>query len=137
MRQIDADHGRIPLQVELAELDEFADRNDLLFLCRINPPDHRREASVLKFHDHRPLDVRRGRDHAGRVADLHREITPIVHDAFGRDEDVRVEVDYFLAQLAIEAGHDRDDEDEDGHAQGHPEDRDESDDGNESALRFR
>ena len=33
-------------------------------------------------------------------------------------------------------GHDRDDEDEDGHAQGHAEDRDESDDGNESALRF-
>ena len=133
--QIDTDYGRIALEIELAEFDEFADRNDLLFLGGINPPDHWRETPVLKFHDHRPLDVGSGRDYAGSVADLYCEITPIGQDPLGRDLDVRVEVDHFPAQLAIEARHDRNDEDEDGHAQGDPEDRDERNDGNESALR--
>src|SRR5262249_23587480 len=123
-------------EVELAEFDEFADRNDLLFLSGINPPDHWRETPVLKFHDHRPLNVGRGRDHAGSVADLYGEITPIGHDPLGGDQYVRVEVNHFLTQLAIEARHDRNDEDEDGHAQGDPEDGDERNDGYESALRF-
>src|SRR4029450_4179245 len=67
--QIDTDYGRITLEVELAKLDEFADRDALLFLGGINPPDHWRETPVLKFHDHRPLDVGSGRDYAGSVAD--------------------------------------------------------------------
>ena len=69
--QIDADYGRIALEIELAQLNEFADRNHLLFLRGINPADHRRETPVLKFHDHGPLDVGCGRDHAGSVADFY------------------------------------------------------------------
>jgi Peptidase family M50 len=49
---------------------------------------------------------------------------------------VRVEVDHFLPQLAIEPGHDCDDENEHGHSQGYAENRNEGDDGKKRSLRF-
>ena len=108
----------------------------VFLLLRIDSANHRREPAILELHDHRPLDVRRGRDDAGRVANLHAEIAPIAHDVFGADENVRVEVDHFLPQLAIESGHDRDDKNEHSDAEHHAHHRDERDDGKERALRF-
>src|SRR5450432_1714313 len=111
-----AEDGRFTIEVELAERDEFAERDDLLFLVRLDPANHRCEAAILKLDDDRSLNVRGYRDDAGVVANLHGTFAPVAHDVVGRNENVRVEVDHFLAQLAIETGHDRDDENEHGHA---------------------
>ena len=100
------------------------------------PADHRREPPVLELHNHGPLHIRRGRDYARRVANLHREVAPIRQDIFRADENVGIEIDHLLPQFAIESGHDGDHEDEHGHAEHHAADGDEGDDGKKSALRF-
>jgi hypothetical protein len=49
---------------------------------------------------------------------------------------VRIELDHFLAQLAVEPSHDRDHKDEHRYAKRHAEDRNQRDDRQECALRF-
>ena len=53
-----------------------------------------------------------------------------------RDENVRVEIDHFLAQLTIEPGHDRDHENQHRHAEHDAENGDQCDDREKRALRF-
>ena len=118
-RQFHPEHGRFSLEIERALLDELFQRHDLLFLGRIDAANHRREALILELDDDRALHIRRGPDHAGRVPDFHREIAPIAQDVLGADENVRVEIDHLLPQLAVESGHDRNDQDENGDAEHH------------------
>ena len=72
----------------------------------------------------------------GVLRNFTREFAPVAHHVFGADKNVRVEVDHFLLQFAIESGHDRDDKNEHGHTERHADDGDERDDGKERALRF-
>ena len=64
------------------------------------------------------------------------ELAPIAHDVLAFHENMRVEINYLLPQLAIETGHHRDHKNEHRHAERHADDRDQSDDGEECALRF-
>ena len=105
-RELDAEDCVVAIQIELAVDDEFLQRDDLLFFLRINPADERREPAIFELHDHRPLHVWRSRDHAWRIADLDREIAPIVEHGLRCDQNVGVKIDHLLPQLAIEPSHD-------------------------------
>src|SRR5205823_4217927 len=80
--------------------------------------------------------VGRSRNHARDVVDLHFERTPIVQNVLGCHQNMRVKIDYLLSQLAIEAGHNRDHENEHSHAERYPKNRDECDNGEKRAFRF-
>ena len=80
--------------------------------------------------------VGRGRDHAFRVAHLTVRSRQSRSTSCVVTSDVRVEIDHLLPQLAIEPGHDRDDQDQHRHAERHADDRDQRDDRDERALRF-
>ena len=136
-RELDPEHGRIAFEIEFAALDEFAQRDDLFFLPRRQSRESSVRAGDSGTRQSPAPHVRRRRDHARRIADFHREIAPIRSGHLRvADENVRVEVDHFLAQLAIESGHDRDDQNEHGHTERHAEDGDERDDRKKRALRF-
>ncbi|MEY2541204.1 MAG: hypothetical protein QOI22_806, partial [Verrucomicrobiota bacterium] len=51
-------------------------------------------------------------------------------------ENVGVEINDLLPQLAVETGHHRDDKNQNGHAERNPDDRDQGDYGEECAFRF-
>ena len=82
-RQLDAEHGRLTLEIEGALFDELVQRNDVFLLRRINTANHRREPAVLELDDHRALHIRRGRNHARRLVDLGFERAPVMHDVLG------------------------------------------------------
>jgi hypothetical protein len=109
-------------------LDEFSQRNHVLFLHGIDTAHQRREPPVLKFHDHRPLDVGSCRDHALRFVDFRLERSPVAQDVFCAHENVRIEIDHFLAKLAVEPGHDRNHENQHCHTEHHAEHRNQRDD---------
>ena len=117
-------------------LDELVQRNNLLLLRWIDTANHRREPAVLELDDHRSLHIRRGRNHARHMIDLSLQCAPIVHDVLGRDENVRIEIDHLLAQLAIEPSHDGDHENQHRYPEHHAQHRDEGDDREKRALRF-
>ena len=135
-RKFDPNHGRVALQVQLPALDELAQGNHFFFLFQFHSANQWRQATPVELDNHRPLHIRRGRDHARRVPNLHRQVTPVAQDILRRDQNVRVELHHLLSQLAIETSHDRDNQDEYRHAQGHPQNGDERDDGNKRPLRF-
>ena len=106
-RKLDSQHRRFAFQIEPAEFNELLQRNDLLLLYGIDPANHGREPPVLKFHNHRPLDVGSRRNDARRMVDLRFERSPVAQNVFRAHQNVRIEIDHFLAQLAIEPGHHR------------------------------
>src|ERR1700730_4904297 len=134
--EIAPEHGQIAIEIELSILYEFANRNDFFFLRRIDSAHYRRETLILKFNNDRTLRERRGRDHVRRALDFLLQRAPIANHVFALHQNVSVEIDDLLPQLAIEAGHDRDHKNEDGDAEGDPDDRDQRDDGKKRALRF-
>ena len=76
-RELDAEHGGLALEIELSLHDELAERNDFLLLLRSIP---RISGASRRFWNSTitgPLHIRRGRDDARRVANLHREVAPI------------------------------------------------------------
>ena len=135
-RELNAKYGRVAFQIELAVFDELCQGNDPFFLRGINAANQRREPPVLKFHDHRPLDVGSRRDDALRIVDFRFERSPVAQDVFCAHENVRIEIDHFLAQLAVEPGHDRNHENQHRHAEHHTEHRNQCDDGEKCPLRF-
>jgi hypothetical protein len=134
--ELNPKYGRIAFQIKLAELDEFFQRNHFLLFRRIDTAHQRREPPVLKFHDHRSLDIGSRRDDARRLVDFRFEGSPVAQHVFGSHENMRIELDHFLAQLAIEPGHDRNHEDQHRHPEHHAEHRNQCDDGEKRALRF-
>ena len=90
----------------------------------------------MKFDNDRPLSEWRGRDHVRRAVDLLLNGPPVAHYVFAFHQNVRVEIDDLLPQLAIEPGHNRNHQNEHSHAERHTDDRDQGDNGEKSALRF-
>jgi len=70
------------------------------------------------------------------VVDFRFEPAPVAQDVFCGHENVRIEIDHFLAQLAIEPGHDRNHQNQHRHPEHHAEHRNQCDDGEKRALRF-
>ena len=86
----------------------------------------------MRLADHR----RRGADHAGHRAQL-RDFRAVVGDAGGLvDEDVRGRSEDARLQLALQAGHQRQRDDQRHHADGDAERRDQRDDGDEHLPAF-
>ena len=83
----------------------------------IDSANQRGDPPVLKFHDDRPLNVGSRCDDAGRVIDFRFECSPVAQDVFRAHENVRIEIDHFLTQFPIEPGHNRNDENQDRHAE--------------------
>src|SRR5438270_11900612 len=136
-RELDADHGRFAIQIERSFLDEFFQfRNHFFFLDGIDAANERRQALMLVFDNHWPLDVGRRRDNVRRVPDFHGEIAPVAQHVVGAYENVRVPIHDFLPQLAIEPGHDRNHDDQHGDAEHDADHRDQSDDRDEGAFRI-
>src|ERR1017187_7086082 len=135
-RKLNAQHGRLAFKIQFPLLNELAQRNDFLFLFRIDATDHRREPAIFEFDDNGALNEGRGRDHAGRMVEVRLERPPVVQNVFADHENVGVEIDHLLPQLAIEPSHHRDDEDEHGYTERHPQDRDQCNDREKGALRF-
>src|SRR5205085_1504160 len=135
-REIAPEHGRFAIEIELALFDELAKWDDFFFRAWIDSADNRRESLLLKLDDHWTLHERRGRDDMRRVVDLAFNLAPIAHHVIASDENVRVEVDDLLPQLAIEPGHHRDDENQNRNPKRNADDRDQRDDRNEGAFRF-
>src|ERR1043166_1350092 len=134
--ELASEHDRFALEIEAAALNEFAQRHDLFFLGRVDAANQRREAPILKLDDHRPLHIRRGRDYARRLVDLVFERPPIAQYVLSRDENMRIEIDHFLAQLTVKPGHNLDHKNEHRDAEHHAEHRDQRDDGKKRALRL-
>src|SRR6266481_2426740 len=135
-RKLNPEYGRFAFQIEVAVFDEFSQRDDLLFLRGIDTANHRGDSLVLKFYDHRSLDVGSRRNHARRVVDFCFECSPVAQDILCAHENVCIEIDYFLTQLTIKPGHDGNHEDQHRYAQHHTENRDQCDDREKRALRF-
>ena len=133
-RKLDTEDGRFAFQIELAVFDELLQRDHRFLLRRIDAANHGREPPISKFGDHRALNVRRGRNYAGRVVDLRFERSPIPQNIVGAHENVRIEIDHFLAQLAVKPGHHRNHQNEHCHAEHHAQHGNQCDDGQESAL---
>ena len=134
--ELNPEHGRFAFQIKFAVFNEFSQRNDFFFLLGINAPHERCEPPVLKFYDHWALNEGCRCDNARCVVDLCFECPPITQDVLGTHENVCIEINHLLAQLAVESGHYRDDENQHRHAQHHPEHRDQCDDREKCALRF-
>src|SRR5205807_3145125 len=113
-RQFHAEHRRLSLEIEHAFFYELFQRHDFFLLGRIDAANEGRESVILELDDHGTLDVGRGPDHPGCVANLHSEIAPIAQNVLSGDKNMRVEIDHLLSQLAIESGHHGDDENENG-----------------------
>ena len=135
-RQLDPEHCRFAFEIELADFDELLQGNHFLFLLGIDTPNHRCEPPVVKFGNHRALHIRSGGNHARSLVDFRLERSPIAHDILRGDENVGVKIDYFLPQLAIKTGHNRNHEDKHHHAEHYANDRDQCDDRQKCALRL-
>ncbi len=134
--EITAEHGRFAVEIELTFFNELANRNHFFFLGRVDPSHHRRQSLVLEFNNDRALNERRGRDHVRRVVDLLLKCSPVAHHVLAFHKNVRVKIDYFLPQLAIETGHHRNHENQHSHAKRDTDDRNQSDDGQKCTFRF-
>src|SRR5262249_7268840 len=134
--KIASEHGRLAIEIELSFFNESADRDHFFLRGQVDSANHRRQSLILEFHNHRALDKGRGRDHVRRVRDLFLQRAPVTQNVLTLDENVCVEIDDFLAQLAIESGHYRNHKNHHGHAQGHTDDRDQRDDGKKGAFGF-
>jgi hypothetical protein len=135
-RQLDPHERRVSVEIVRAFLQEFLEWHHFLFLRGIDAANERRQPLVLKFDNHRTLHIRRGADDAGSISHFHCEIAPIAQDVLRADENVGVEIDHLLPQLAVEAGHDGDDEDEDHYPKHHAHHGDQRNDGHKRALRL-
>jgi len=111
-------------------------RNYFFFLSGIDSPHHRRQSLVLKLGNDWALHERRSRDHVRRVVDLLLKCSPVTHHVLAFHENVRVEINDLLSQLAIETGHHRDHENQHRYTERHADDRDQRDNGKKSAFRF-
>ena len=120
-RKLNPKYGRFAFQIEIAVFDEFSQRDDLLFFCGIDTANHWGDSLVLKFDDHRSLDVGSRRNHARRVVDFCFEYSPVAQHVLRAHENVCIEIDHFLTQLTIEPGHDRNHQDQHCYAQHHAE----------------
>src|SRR5712692_5117016 len=136
MRARSLQHGGFAIEIQLTFFYELPNRNHSLFLSRVDSADHRRQALVLEFDNDRALHERRTRDHVWGVVDLLLQRPPVAHNVLAFHENVRVEVDYLLPQLAIETGHHRNHENEHSHAERNADDRDQGDDGKKGTFRF-
>ena len=135
-RELNTEHGGFAFQIELAVFDELLQRDHRFLPRRIDAANHGREPPVLKFGDHRTLNVRRGRDYPGRIVDLPFERSPIPQNIVGAHENMRIEIDHFLAQLAVKPGHHRNYQDKHCHTEHHAQHGNQCDDGQECALGF-
>src|SRR5262249_49145367 len=127
-RELNAEHSRFAFQVELTEFDEFSQRNDLFFFGRIDAANQGCDSPVLKFQNNWSLDVRGRRNDACGVVDFCFERSPIAQDVFRAHKNMRIEIDYFLTQFAIEPGHNRNHENQHRYAERHTNNRNQSDD---------
>ncbi len=135
-RQLNPEHCRFAFEIEFPNFDELLQGNHFLFLLGIDTPNHRCEPPVVKFGNHRALHIRSGGNHARSLVDFRLERSPIAHDILRGDENVGVKIDYFLPQLAIKPGHNRNHEDKHHHAEHYANDRDQCDDRQKCALRL-
>src|SRR5437879_13421723 len=124
------------MQIYLTFLYDLSNRNHSIFLSRVDSADHRIQALVLEFDNDRALHERRARDHVWGVVDLLLQRPPVAHNVLAFHENVRVEVDYLLPQLAIETGHHRNHENEHSHAERNADDRDQGEDGKKGTSRL-
>ena len=135
--EIAPEDGRFAVEIELAFFYELANRNHFFFLGRVYSANDRRQTLVLEFDNDRTLHERRRRDHVRCAVDLLLKRSPVAHDVLAFHENVRVEINYLLPQLTIETGHYRNHENQHSHAERDAHNRDQSDDGEKCAFRFK
>ena len=108
----------------------------LLLGLGVDGLEQRRAHQVAMLRDDRSLHERRGRDHAGGFREFLQEAAPVADGAVRADIDLRLEAEHLVLELVIEPGHDGNDNDRHGDAQGDPENRDEGDDRDEGPFRL-
>ena len=129
-----AEDGFIAVEFELAGDHEVLQRGDLAFGFRIDGAYFRGEAAAHELGEDGALHERGNAGDAFNRADFLGLRRPIHENSLAASDEVGVEAEDFAAEFLLEAGHDGNDEDEHGDADGDTEDGDNGDEAEKGAL---
>ena len=129
-----ADHGLVAIQVIAAIDDEIRDIHDLALEFGIDAPDFWSEAAVLIFHNDRALNEWRGGFDMRIFHRLLRCGLPVFQNPAVADDNMGIEADDLAAEFLLEAGHHRNDQNQNHDPERDSEDRNQGDDRKKGAL---
>lgn len=138
----DADENAVAFEIEFALNNAGGKAGEVFFMDGIDTAnvlgeDGRLGDLGLRFEQGLGDDVGSDAGDFGVFANFLDILFVVAHGSTAQhaNADMGIETEDAVAQFAVEPGHDTDDDDEDGHAEGDADDGDESDDRNKGAFR--